>query len=307
MRHIFYLITILSLMLFLNICSDTRGLGAAFPYGNFPESCGLRISKFNTDAVVEKPGLGNPEVHEISKDVIAVTGLYHSAEGGFSTNAGIIFTEHSVIFIDAGMSIDSGDFLWKTAQKRINEEKKVYLILTHNHSDHVFGMRVMKENGAHVIAHKFVERWFKLYDGKRYKRFLVKRSGWSTEKGDLIFGDVHLTQPDQVVEQDTVLNIDGEEIHIIFTPGHVPSELSIYHPKSRTLFAGDTIYEGSSLTTRFGGPDEWNIWISHLKRLRELPIKTIVPGHGKICTKKEIDRNIAYLEETVRKRLDQIE
>ncbi|MDH4258463.1 MAG: MBL fold metallo-hydrolase, partial [Candidatus Aminicenantes bacterium] len=227
---------------------------------------------------VEKPGLGNPVVHRLQDNVFAVTGLYHSSGGRFGTNAGIIFTKNSVIFIDSGMSIASGEFLWKTAQEKMKGNENLYLILTHHHSDHVFGMRVMEEKGAQVIAHKLVEGEFIEMDGEQYKRFLVERSGWSKEQGDLIFGDVVLSQPDVLVEKDTVLNIDGEEIHILVTPGHVPDELSVYHPGSRTLFAGDAIYEGSRLTTRFGGPEEWKLWISHLERFKKLDIAIIVPG-----------------------------
>ncbi len=251
---------------------------------------------------VEKPGLGNPEVHRLREDVFAITGLYHSSGGGFGTNAGIIFTKKSVIFIDSGMSIASGEFLWKTAQEKMKGNENLYLILTHHHSDHVFGMRVMEEKGAQVIAHKLVEGWFVRMDGERYKSFLAERSGWSKEQGDLIFGNVVLSRPDVLVEEDTVLNIDGEEVHVLVTPGHVPDELSVYHPGSGTLFAGDAIYEGSRLTTRFGGPAEWKQWISHLERFKKLDIATVVPGHGNLCSREEIDRNISYLKEVLAKK-----
>ncbi len=241
------------------------------------------------------PGLGYPSVQEITENVLAVTGLYHSPKEGFYVNAGIIFTKNSVIFIDAGMTIASAEFLWKTAQERRDNPKSSYLILTHHHADHVFGMRIFKEKGAKIIAHHMIREWLE-NDKGRYKRFLVRRSGWTPQKGDEILGDVVLSMPDQLIEKDTVLQVDGEEIQLLYTPGHVVDELSVYHPKSKTLFAGDTIYEGTRLTTRFGGPREWRLWISQLERLKQLDIDIIVPGHGKLCSKKEIDRNIAYLK-----------
>lgn len=259
------------------------------------------ITLISPNQFEEVPGLGDPKVTEIAKNVLAVTGLYHSAEGRFYVNAGIIFTDKSIIFTDTGMSIASGEFLWKIARKKMKGDENLNLILTHHHSDHVFGMHVLKEKGAKVIAHETVRYWFKRFTGERYKKFLAERQGWSPEKADEIFGKVVLTAPDKVVDQDTVLNIDGEEIHVLVTPGHVPSELSVYHPRSKTLFAGDTIYEGSRLTTRFGGPAEWKLWISQLERLKKLDIKIIVPGHGKLCSKEEIDRNIAFLREEVEK------
>ncbi len=250
----------------------------------------------------QAPGLGSPEVIEIAEDVLAVTGLYHSAESGFTVNAGIIFTDQSVVFIDSGMSIASGEFLWEIAQKRMKGNEDIYLILTHHHSDHVFGMHAIKKRGAKVIAHTITGMWFRRLPGERYKKFLAERDDWPPEKADRVYGNVVLSRPDEAIDQDTLLNIDGEEIRVLVTPGHVPSELSVYHPASKILFAGDTIYEGSELTTRFGGQADWKIWISQLERLKKFEIATIVPGHGKLCGEEEIDRNIGYLRSEIEKK-----
>ncbi len=244
-----------------------------------------------------KPGLGNPYVHQLSENVLAITGLYHTAiEKGFTTNAGIIFTSESVIFIDSGQTIASAKFLWETARAHMKGYKKIYLILTHHHSDHVFGMRIFKDKGAEIIAHKEVVDELQ-GDNGFYKKFIADKMGWDSEQADEILGDVILYQPDRTIEQDTVLHIDGDEIHLLVTPGHVPDEISVYHSSSKTLFAGDTIYEGTALATQFGGAEEWKTWISQLERLKELDILNIVPGHGEICSKDEIDRNINFLKE----------
>ncbi|UCF04118.1 MAG: MBL fold metallo-hydrolase [bacterium] len=238
-------------------------------------------------------GIGNPKVTRLSDNVLAITGLYHTG-GENGVTAGIIFTRESVIFIDAGMTIDSAEFIWNEARKYIGNRKMFYLILTHHHSDHIFGMRVFKEKGAKVISHSWLKSFISMR-GEQYKKFLLNMLKWSTDKGDRIFGDVVLSVPDQVIEKDTILTIDDEEIHILYTPGHVSTEISIYHPHSKTLFAGDTVYEGMELTTHFGGPDEWRLWIAQLERLKELDLETICPGHGSLCTKEELDRNIDFL------------
>jgi len=236
-----------------------------------------------------------PEVHKITTDVYAITGLFHSRGKKASVNAGIIFTEKSVIFIDAGMTIDSAEFIWKTASERIKENVRLYLILTHHHSDHVFGMRVFKDKGAKVIAHQGVEEELK-DDNGFYKQFIIKMDGLSPEEGDRIYGDVLLSTPDQLIQNDTVLKIDEAEIHLLVTPGHADDEIVVYHPKSRTLFGGDAIYEGMPPNTRFGGEKEWRLWISHLERLKKMEINVIVPGHGNLGSVDLLDRNIDYLK-----------
>lgn len=111
-----------------------------------------------------------------------------------------------------------------------------------------------------------------------------------------MLGDVELSLPDEVFTEDKSLQIGDDELLLLYTPGHAPSEISVYHSNSRTLFAGDTIYEGASLTTRFGGSKEWKQWIKSLEKLQKLEIHKIIPSHGRICGKEEIRRNIGYLE-----------
>ena len=242
-------------------------------------------------------GLGTPEVHEITEKVLAVTNMYH-ASGTRGTNAGIIFTEDAVVFIDAGMTIASAEFLWETARQRMSQKDlSPYLILTHHHSDHIFGMQLFKEKGATIYAHSNV-RDFLENDRGQYKQFILDNFFEDPKKGNKILGNVILSLPDYFIEKDTVLFND--EVHILCTPGHVPSELSVYHPGSRTLFAGDTIYKGMPPNTMFGGSDEWRTWIFHLERIRKLDIDIIVPGHGNLCSKDQIDSNINYLKELLR-------
>lgn len=234
-------------------------------------------------------------MHKLEPDVLAITGLFHTAMGkGFSVNAGIIRTDRSVIFIDSGMTIASAQYLWHLAQERMSGGEKFYLILTHHHSDHIFGMRVFKDKGAQIIAHKGVKEELE-NDNGRYKSFIAKKMGWNAKKADEILGDVIISTPDRVIENDETIWIDGDKIVLLVTPGHVFDEICVYHPRSQTLFAGDAIYEGSDLNVSFGGPDEWREWIAQLERLKKLDIRTIVPGHGNLCMVSEIDRNIAYL------------
>jgi cyclase len=238
-------------------------------------------------------GLGNPQVQRIAADVYAVMDLYNPAGG---VNAGIVFSNNSVVFIDAGTSVVSGQFLWDIASARMRGDEAVYLVLTHHHSDHTFGMRVFREKGATVIAHALADMWLG-DDNGRYKATLTAMMRWTPEKADSILRDVILTAPDRTILADTVLNLDSDEVQLLVTPGHVPSELAVYHQRSGTLFASDALYEGMPPTTRFGEPPQWESWIGELRRLRDLEPTTIVPGHGKLCSVAEIDRNIDYLTE----------
>jgi len=244
-------------------------------------------------------------LHRLSSNVYGVTGLFHLSNVG--VNAGFVLTKNSIIHIDAGMTVADGNYRLTQSRKKAKNKENLFLILTHHHSDHTFGTRVFKEAGAKIIAHKNVRSFLSFRTPplfrtvlKTYKPFIVKRMvkdySYTKEKAEQTLGDVKLFLPDENFKEDMNLQIDDDELLLLYTPGHVPSEISVYHAESKTLFAGDTVYEEMPLTTRFGGPKEWKLWIQNLEKLDELDIESIVPGHGRICGKKEIQRNIDYLE-----------
>ncbi len=181
----------------------------------------------------------------------------------------------------------------------MRDDQQVFLILTHHHSDHLFGMRVFKDRAVQVIGHQIIADELG-DDAGFYKTFIARMEGWTTEEADEILGDVVLSAPDLTIEADTVLVLGGEQVHILATPGHVADEIVVYHPRSKTLFAGDAIYEGMLPNTRFGGAAAWRTWIRHLERLSDLDIRMVVPGHGKLSSVAVIDENIRYLSELLR-------
>jgi glyoxylase-like metal-dependent hydrolase (beta-lactamase superfamily II) len=242
----------------------------------------------------EHPGLGSPVVHRLAGDVYAVTGLFHSS-GEPGVNAGVVFGENSVVFVDCGMSVASGRYLWELASARMTGNEALYLILTHHHSDHVFGMSVFRTKGVTIIAHS-IAGWFLGERGGQYKAFIANMEGWSEDEADSILGDVKLSEPDVVIDSDYVLRFGGDTLHILVTPGHVASELAVYDPKSGTLFAGDALYEGMPPHTRFGGADEWRTWVAQLERLKELRLEAVVPGHGQLSSSALLDENIEQLK-----------
>jgi glyoxylase-like metal-dependent hydrolase (beta-lactamase superfamily II) len=83
----------------------------------------------------------------------------------------------------------------------------------------------------------------------------------------------------------------------VHTPGHSPDHLCLFAPDQGWLFSGDAYIGGQDRALR-EGYDIHQI-ITSLKKLAELPVKTIFAGSGSVRsegTKPLIDK-IAYLEE----------
>jgi cyclase len=206
----------------------------------------------------------DPRIQQVGPGTYAVTGLGHPRV--VTVNAGFVIARSAVVSIDAGMSISDGVFLWDAAHELAPGAVRSYLVLTHHHSDHTFGMRVFRERGAEIVAHARV-RAFLEDDRGRYKAFIIERYIGSREEGDCILGDVVLSVPDRLIEADTFLDLDGEAIRLLAVPGHVPSELCVYVPRSKVLFAGDAVYEGMRPNTRFAGPAQRAEWVRHPRRV----------------------------------------
>ena len=118
--------------------------------------------------------------------------------------------------------------------------------------------------------------------------------------GRTFFQKIELVLPDRTIDETTDIHVGGEELRLIPTPGHLASCISVYLPQRKILFAGDTIYSGYSPTARFGDERLWREWIRSLERLKELVIDVIVPGHGPLCDKSEIEQNLKHLAKLMR-------
>ena len=80
------------------------------------------------------------------------------------------------------------------------------------------------------------------------------------------------------------------EIEILLTPGHTPSNISVYVPSDGVLFCGDCLVNGYLPNLDAGSVDDWRIWLNSLDRIAALAPRIVVPGHGPVATGDEVPR-----------------
>jgi glyoxylase-like metal-dependent hydrolase (beta-lactamase superfamily II) len=86
---------------------------------------------------------------------------------------------------------------------------------------------------------------------------------------------------DEVIEDDTVLEVGRLKLRTIHTPGHTPGSMCFQLEGHPILFSGDTLFPGGPGNTSFEGGDFETIIGSVDRKLFTLPPETIVlPGHG---------------------------
>jgi glyoxylase-like metal-dependent hydrolase (beta-lactamase superfamily II) len=86
---------------------------------------------------------------------------------------------------------------------------------------------------------------------------------------------------DEVIEDESVIDVGRLRLHTIHTPGHTPGSMCFQLDGHPILFSGDTLFPGGPGNTTFEGGDFGTIIESVDRRLFTLPADTIVlPGHG---------------------------
>ncbi|GHU63974.1 MBL fold metallo-hydrolase [Clostridia bacterium] len=110
--------------------------------------------------------------------------------------------------------------------------------------------------------------------------------------------DYYKGRVDVLFDGGEILDLDGEEIKVLPTPGHSAGGVCYDSAKSRVAFTGDTIFNVDLGYTHFPGGSAERMRTS----LREVVNKwdngvTIYPGHGDAATMKTVrEINTEFLE-----------
>jgi glyoxylase-like metal-dependent hydrolase (beta-lactamase superfamily II) len=102
---------------------------------------------------------------------------------------------------------------------------------------------------------------------------------------------------DDVLEDESVLEVGRLRLHTILTPGHTPGSMCFKLEGSPIMFSGDTLFPGGPGNTE-GDPARFAQIIEQVdRRLFTLPPDTLVlPGHGLDTT---VERERPHLDEWV--------
>jgi len=155
------------------------------------------------------------------------------------------------------------------------------ILLTHAHFDHIGAVdEVRQYYNIPVYVHERESRWLTDPSLNGSQLFMNGRS-------------IIASPPDRIIKEEDVLSIDAFTFKILETPGHSPGSVSYYVKEINTIFAGDTLFQGSIGRTDLPGGNHEQLLNSIEEKLLTLPNDTLVlPGHGPVTTiEKEIQFN----------------
>ncbi len=233
---------------------------------------------------------------EIAKDVFGlVWDEDDSVYGGYGANQGFVILEESVLVFDTGFTNVQVSRLLASVRK-VTDKKIRYIVNSHDHSDHVFGnfylVRHLKD--AIIVSQEICKS--RLLD-LGSKRLADYRSRDSRLRG--LLGEVKITLPNLTYsELNLKINIEGTQMFLVHpeTGAHTLGDTMILLPRKNVIFAGDILWNGF-----LPNLEDANLegWINTLSNIDTTGYRKLLPGHGKVCSRKEVDVFLDYLKKVL--------
>jgi hydroxyacylglutathione hydrolase len=188
----------------------------------------------------------------------------HKVNGGGPIHEGNVYLiiDEVPVLIDAGRNAEA---ILGNVEKLIDPKKIEFIILTHCHHDHTAGVPSLKEaTGAKVLIGE----------------------GEVCDIGDDVATGSYLYQEDPAefgvdgtLEEGDVINLGEWSLAVLKTPGHSPGSISLYEPRAKALFSGDTLLpHGNIGRTRRSGEAVKDL-VKSVERLAALDVLVLYPGH----------------------------
>jgi len=210
--------------------------------------------------------------HEIIKDIFIVGGP-DITDG----RDGCVYLIHlgELILIDSGAGWSVEKIIGNIKTLGLDPNNLSKIILTHCHIDHIGGVpEIKKRFGSKLYIHKLDAP--PLENGDQ----ILTAATWYQTVFPPTPVDVKFSLPEEALE------IGGQKIHCLHTPGHTPGSICIYLDRNgkRILFAQDL---HGPLLAEFGS--NLNDWDRSSKKLLALEADILCEGHfGIYKTKKDV-------------------
>lgn len=218
-----------------------------------------------------------------------ITGSVYMLEGS-GGNIGVLVGNDGVILVDDQFAPLSEKI--KKAIAAISDKPIRFVINTHFHGDHSDGNKVFGSEGAIIVAHENARK--RLSTDYFYKTYKQEQKAMSYDG-----------LPKITFAQSLNFNMNGETVQVIHIKNaHTDGDAAIYFKESNVLHAGDAF-------VRYGLPfidDDGGGTIDGMINGAEQMLKMIndetkiIPGHGQIASKKDL-QDYNNLLQTIRTRI----
>jgi glyoxylase-like metal-dependent hydrolase (beta-lactamase superfamily II) len=210
----------------------------------------------------------------ISGSGIKAIELEMKARGNtFVIHAALLWDEHDVILVDTGNPGYLEIIRKALEQEAIPFEQLTKVIITHQDMDHIGSLPELvsaSEGRIEVFAHELTKPYI-LGEVPIIKRGVV----------------VPPSKVDVTLQDGDIIPYCGD-IEVIFTPGHTPDHISLYHKPSKTLISGDalTSQNGVLMPPNKAYTPDMEQALQSIAKLLNYDIESVITYHGGVCTER---------------------
>jgi glyoxylase-like metal-dependent hydrolase (beta-lactamase superfamily II) len=202
----------------------------------------------------------------------------------------LIWDENEVILVDTGIPGQLEEIREAMEKTGVSFNKLSKIILTHQDIDHIGSLsEILKnsENKIEVLAHEedkpYIEGDKPLIkmNPERVAKMVESLPEEQRQKIKAMFEISLAAKVDQTISDGQVLPYCGG-ITVIFTPGHTPGHISLYHHQSKTLVVGDALVaeNGILMGPRPHVTPDMESALHSIKKMTEYDIETVICYHG---------------------------
>jgi glyoxylase-like metal-dependent hydrolase (beta-lactamase superfamily II) len=236
---------------------------------------------------------------QISPRCFAVTGLGYVTP--WCVNAGFVVGQHTTLVVDTGANALAAATIHGYATIA-RPDNLLVVIDTEKHFDHIGGNAYFRERGADVYGHAGIERTDREFRSEiaEFNEQISNPARRANREAEVFYEGTRLANPNRPIRDDLALDLGDCPVEVLLTPGHTPTNVSVYVSNDGVLYCGDCLVNGYMPNLDCGTRLDWQEWLVSLDRITGLAPKVVVPGHGPVATGNDVRRLI----ETLRSELE---
>ena len=239
----------------------------------------------------------------LSSRCFAITGLGYLPP--WTVNAGFITGDETTLIVDTGANAAAASTIHGYASIA-RPSNRLLVLDTERHFDHVGGNAYFRERGVDVYGHFSIQRSDDEFRAEmlEFNAEISNAARRSRQESNVFYHETRLANPNCPISEDFRMDLGGCEVEILLTPGHTPSNISVYVPSDGVLFCGDCLVNGYLPNLDAGSVGDWRIWLASLDRVAALGAGVVVPGHGPVAKGDEVPRLIESVRQVLRQSIE---
>jgi glyoxylase-like metal-dependent hydrolase (beta-lactamase superfamily II) len=242
---------------------------------------------------------GIAEDMRLSNRCYAVTGLGYAAP--WCVNAGFVVGDETTLVVDTGGNRLAAQTLCGYASAA-RPSNRLRVINTEKHFDHIGGNGFFRELGIDVWGHAGIARTPAEFQAEidEFNDAIPDPVRRARLEARAFFHGTHLANPNRPIHHDTNFDLGGCRVEVLLTPGHTPTNLSVWVPEDGVLFAGDCLIREYLPNLDAGESGDWQLWLESLDRIEALKPRCVVTGHGPVARDEEMPATLASVRKVLR-------